>query len=178
MALERTFKNLNVLLHSLKDDLSALRITVVQDKPRRRNVALVKQIGDAIEIVRDRLKEALEAAAECQLALGYPLDIDRARRALTTCQERLNIVSHGFAADVMSCDRVKELTRLGQSRGGEWAAWMEVVLEALEQSRYLLEEANQALSLCWQELVERVGMMSVSVRATNVVGPGMVPGNR
>jgi hypothetical protein len=168
VALERSFLDLDVHLRRLKDDLLGLRLTVVEDKPLRRGVVLVEQIGDTVEELVGWLEEALAAAAEGRGAVGQPVDLDRARRALTRCQERVHLIGQRFAAEIVSYERVEELSRFGRSRGGEWAAWVDVVRQTVGQCRPLLENANQALFFCSQELAERGGTTSVSVHATNV----------
>jgi hypothetical protein len=42
------------------------------------------------------------------------------------------------------------------------------VKQGVEHCRQPLEDAGKALAECWQELAERVGMTSVSVRTKNI----------
>jgi hypothetical protein len=132
---------------------------------------LVDTFGDATDEVLGWLEESLKAAKEGRQAVGYPVAIDRARRALTVCHERYTLLQHRFASDLMSYERIAELMRVGQERQGEWLAWAHSVKEALDQCQQLLYDLDQALFLCWQEIAERLEITSVSVQ-------GLIPGNQ
>src|SRR5713226_5228658 len=97
-------------------------------------------------------------------------DVDRARRALASCQERFHRVARRFATDLISYERIADLTSLGLERRGEWRAWSRGVKDAIEGCRHPLDQAADALFECWQEIGERVGTTSVSVRST-IDGP-------
>ena len=178
MALEAAFGDLAVQFQILRDALLALRTTVIEDRPLRDDVALVDSFGDAVEDILGWLEEALIASREGQQAVGHPLDLDRARRALTTCQERFNWISQRFFSDLVSYQRIEELTGLGRERRGEWLAWGSSVREGLDRCQQPLYDVNQALFRCWQEIAERVGMTSVSVQATNIGQQITVPEGR
>ena len=166
MALDAAFRELCAQLHTLREALTSLRTTAVEDKPLRGDVVLVDAFGDAADNLLGWLEEALLAAREAEQAVARPTDLDQARRALTICQERFNRIAHRFAADLFLYERIAELVRLGRARGGEWRAWATSVREALDWCRQPLFEVNEALFRCWQELVERVGTPSLTVHAT------------
>jgi len=168
MALEAAFGELAVQFRILREALRAVHTTIIEDRPLRDDVALVDSFGDAVEDILGRLEEALIASREGQQAVGHPLDLDRMRRALTTCQERFNWISQRFFSDLVSYQRLDDLTALGRERRGEWIAWGSSVKEGLDRCQQPLYDANQALFRCWQEIAERVGMTSVSVQATNI----------
>jgi hypothetical protein len=166
--LEMAFHELSVQLRRLRDTFLGVRLTVVEDKPLRDEVVLVDRFGDAVEDGLGWVEEALAAATEGEHALGNPIDMYRARTGLTTCQERFNRLAQQFSSELVSYERLDELARFGRRRGGEWLRWARAVKQALEQCRQPLQEVNQALFLCWQELAERLGMTSVSVQNTTI----------
>jgi hypothetical protein len=167
--LEMAFHELSVQLRKLRDTFLGVRLTVVEDKPPRDEVALVDRFGDAVEDIVGWLEEALAAAVEGEQAVGNPPDMYRTRSALTACQARFNRLAQQFAYDLISYERIDDLTKFGRKRGGEWRRWASTVRESLEQCRQPLQETGQALFMCWQELADRLGMSSVAVQNT-VIG--------
>lgn len=168
MALEATFRELFIQLRRLNDTLVALRLTVGEDKPRNGEVALVDHFEDTILDLMGLLDECLKSARTAQKAVGHPLDMDGARRALAKCQESFHRIEQQFSADLVSYEKLKDLASLGNERRGEWLAWAGSVKHGLEQCRQPLDGASKALAACWQEIAERVGMTSISVQATNI----------
>ena len=61
-----------------------------------------------------------------------------------------------------------DLASVAQERGRDWASWVKVVKQGLEQCQGLIEEGRDSLFLCWQDLAERLGTASVSVRNTSI----------
>ncbi|HXG90951.1 MAG TPA: hypothetical protein VNN73_01105 [Blastocatellia bacterium] len=167
MALEGSFKELSARFNGLRDGLIEFRTSVL-DKPAEGDVVLVDLLGDAADDLLGWIEEASEACAEARHALSYPIDLDRARRALVTCQEKFNLAAQRFSSDLVVYERIAELTSLGEERKGEWLVWANSVKEAMELCRQPFYETSEALFLCWQELAERIGMNSVSVQATNI----------
>lgn len=168
MPLEATFHALSVQLRKLRDTFLGVRLTVVEDKPLRDEVVLVDRFGDAVEDLVGWVEESLAAATEGEHAVGNPLDAYRARTALATCQERFNRLAQQFSSELVCYERILELKEFGRRRGGEWLRWTNAVKQGLEQCRQPMQDVNQALSLCWQELAERIGMTSVSVQNTTI----------
>ncbi len=168
MALEATFRELFTELKKLQDTLVALRLTVVEDKPRRGDAVLVDHFEDSILDLMGLLDSCLKAARAAHKAAGHPLDMDGARRALTTCQDGFHQIERQFAGELVSYERLTDLASLGSERRGEWLPWADSVKQGIEQCRQPLDRASKALAACWQEIAERVGMTSVSVRTTNI----------
>jgi hypothetical protein len=168
MALEKVFQELSDRVRRLRDSLLALQLTIREDLPPQGSVVLVDQFGDAVDDSLGWLEESLEAAVEAQHAVGRPVDMDRARCALANCQEQYHRVEQRFAADLISYEKLKDLTGFGRSRRGEWIGWVKSVRTGLEECRQPMDEVSKALLACWQEIAERAGMSSVSVQATNI----------
>lgn len=178
MALEAAFDELYAGLHRLRDDLLGLRVTVVEDRPLTGDVLLTEQLGDAIDELLGKLEEGVMAGAQAQHAAGHPVDIESARRALTTCQQQFNRMARQFTRDLLSYERITQLRRLGRRRGGEWRAWADSVSEALEECQQPFDQVTELLFRCWQEITERIGIAPVSVRATNIGQQITIPEDR
>lgn len=163
MAMKRTFEELFRQLGRLHNRVTDV-LLIVEDRPSRGAQTLVDLFEDPIKDVKGFLDESLKAARVAQKAVGYPLDIDRARRTLATCQARFHRVDQLFAKEVMSYERRKSVAALGRKRGGEWLAWARAVGQGIEQCQEPLDDAKKALADCWEEIAERVGMTHVSVQ--------------
>jgi hypothetical protein len=167
VALKATFRGLFSELRKLHDMLIALRLTVAEDKPHKGDAALVDHLGDSILDLMGLLDGCLKSARAAQKAVGHPIDMDGARRAVTTCQEGFHKIEHQFAAELVSYEKLRDLANL-RERGTEWRLWSNTVKQGIEQCRAPLDSASKALAACWQEIAERVGMTSVSVQTTNI----------
>jgi len=168
VALEATFRELYTALRRLHDTLVALRLTIGEDKPRKGEAALVDQFEDTVLELMGLVDECLTSARIAQRAVGHPMNLDRARRALTTCQERFHEAEQQFSSGLVSYERLKDLSSLGRERRGEWMPWANSVKHGLEECRQPLDLVSKTLASCWQEIAERVGMTNVSVEATNI----------
>jgi hypothetical protein len=168
VALEATFQELNEEFKKLQDNLLALRLTVSEDKPLRGEAALVDQFEDSILDAMGLLEECLKGSRDAKNAVGYPLNLDGARRALAVCQERFHQVQRRFSEELVSYEKLRDLATLSGKRGGPWLSWANTVKHGLEECRQPLDAASNALAACWQEIAERVGMTSVSVKTTTI----------
>jgi hypothetical protein len=168
MALEKTFGELPHTIRKLRDGLLALQLTVREDLPLHGSVVLVDQFGDAVDDSLGWLEDALTAATEVQQCAKHPVDMDRGRRALSNCQEQFHRMEQRFHSDLISYEKLKDLTGFGRSRRGEWLGWVKSVRKGLDECRQPMDEVTKALLACWQEIAEHAGMTSVSVQATNI----------
>jgi hypothetical protein len=165
MALEATFQNLSVSLHKLHDALKALQVTI-DDAPHDES-ALADGLENTVLDMLGTLHETRKSALLGRKAVAAPTDLDWARRALTTCQERSHHIEQQFATDLVSYEKLKELARLGRERPA-WLPWSSTVKLGIEQCREPLDQTSKALAACWQELAERLGTISISVKNTTV----------
>jgi hypothetical protein len=168
VALEATFRELHTRLMNLQDNLLALRLTVAEDKPLKGEAALVDQFEDSILDAMGLLDECLHSSRAAQKAVGLPLNMDQARRALTTCQNRFHLAAQRYSEELISYEKLRDLASLGKTRGREWASWAGSVKHGLEQCRQPIDAVGKALAACWQEIAERIGTTSISVQATNI----------
>ena len=170
MALEATFRQLTLSLHKLHDALNALHVTV-GDQPDDES-AIADWLENAVLDMLGTLHDARRAALQARRAVGHPPDLDRARRSLTICHERFHGLERQFAADLLSYEKLKELARLGEERRA-WTPWATAVKQGIEECREPMDLASKGLAACWQELAERLGMTSISVRNA-IVGQKVV----
>ena len=175
MALEAVFRSLVIQLRKLADDLNALQLTV-GDKPPRSESALVDHFENAVLDITGRLQEGIESACQALTAVGHPIDLDRARRALAVCQASFRGIEQQYSAEISCYEKLRNLAELGARRPREWCSWTHTMKEGIEHCRYSLAGAGGALAECWQELSEHLGQMSISVQSTNV-GQQIVPRN-
>lgn len=168
MALEKTFRELTRQLHMLRDRLDELRVTVVEDRPTKNDAALVDDLEYAVVDVLGWLHEALENSVKAERAVTHPVDLEQARQSLSCCQELFHRVDQAFSANLVSYQRLKDLAGFAGGRKGEWPAWARSVKQGIEQCPAPLESARKALAECWQEIAEKAGTASISVRTTNV----------
>lgn len=168
MATEQAFGELQHCLQRLQEALEALGTTVDEDRPTRDDVVVASRLSDDLLAARGLLEEVLVVADDACQVVAYPLDGDRARRALTACQQRFQRFAHAFSSDLTGWDRLDDLTSVGRERGRGWLDWVTVVKQGLEQSRLLSAEVGNCLFLCWQELAERIATTSVSIRNTSI----------
>lgn len=177
MSLETSFDLLVGHDRRLRDALHALCLTVREDLPRGGEAALADNFGDTTEDLLGWLEEGLAAGESGQRAAGgRPPDWDGARRALIICQDRHNHLARRFAFELTNYDRLRLLTQLARERGGEWRPWAGSVRHALDACRAPLDEINQALFVCWQELAERARTLPQLCVPEPGVGPDMRPG--
>jgi hypothetical protein len=114
------------------------------------------------------LDEAIRCAQAAQKEVAHPIDVDSARHNLTTCQERFQRIEQVFSTNLVSYERLKDLTGFGGERGGEWGAWVIGVKQGIEHCVHPIKNARNCLADCWQEVAERTGGPSISVRTTNI----------
>jgi hypothetical protein len=164
MALEATFRTLSLQLRKHCDLLNVVLLTV-GDKPPDRGAALADELENSLLDMVGLVEDAHAAACVAEKAMGPPLDMDRAKRALGKCQELFHRLEQQFWR-VVSYQKLKDLQTIGHHRGGEWKPWAASMKDALEQGREPLEESSRAIAACWQELVEHSGNTTISVTNT------------
>lgn len=170
--MQTEFQRLGAQMKRLRGGLADLRRLIDDHPPHGDQVLLLDAFGDAVDEMRGWLEEARRASAPAQAAPkakgDQGFDQNLARQALCVSQDQFNRVSHRFAFDLVSYDRVAELLRLGRERGGEWQTWAKGIKAELERCQQHLYHTSQALFRCWLEIADRVGLTSVSVQSTNI----------
>jgi hypothetical protein len=161
MGLETTFQGFWISLSRLQDAFDALEVTV-KDKLNH-EAALADGLEEALLDMNGTLNEVRKAAFEAKKAVGHPPDLDQARRSLTVSQDSFHRLERQFAAELVSYDKLHQLAQLG-SRGKQWSHWAHSIEQGIEQCREPIEVSNKALASCWQELAEKAGGTSISIR--------------
>jgi hypothetical protein len=162
VALEATFRLLSFQLQNLADNLQVLCLTL-GDKPLEGDVALVDHLENTVLDMTGLLQDAMLSTREAQKAVEPPLDLERARRALSTCQKLFRRIEQEFSANLVSYEKLKDLTALGSKRSREWFSWTRAVKQGIELCRIPLDQVGNALVECWQEFAERLGTRSIAV---------------
>jgi hypothetical protein len=168
MALEREFRELCQRLGAMRTAMGDLSVCVRVDRPTGSDVAFVETLADRTEDVSALVGEAADSAAIAYETSKHPPDADSARLALGLCQDRFNAVARRFASELAAYEVVTDLARAAQERGGEWPGWVTSVREGLARCQALVDEVNQALLACWEDLAERAAHGSIHVQSTSI----------
>lgn len=168
MGLEQVFSAPCEALRKLKEEVEALRVMVVEDKPLKDELMLVDELGNTVEDLCGWVNESFEFAMLACQAVAPRFTPERAYRTLSNCHERFQQVLGRFALELMMYERLDDLLRLGRERSGEWQAWTDGVRGALDTCQPQLLEINQLLFRCWQELAERIDLGAMQVQANNI----------
>ncbi len=169
MGLETAMARLENELRRLHEAVRDAGLTVIEDQPRRGDVALVDRFSYAVDDLTGWLEQALVAAREARQAAGaHPPELNRARRALTLCQQRLHQSWMRLGFDLLGYEPMQQLQEFGRQRRGGWSEWANGVLQGLQGCRQPLEQAAQALVECWEEIGERLAVTAISVQTTSI----------
>jgi hypothetical protein len=168
MSLETTFESLRRQVARLQEAVSALHVTVAEDKPVAGAVVLVDQLDNLVTDLSGTVEEA--DARLAQLIQGNQLHgpPDHARIALREIHGLINRFAAMYAGELAAHDPVEQLLEMGRERGHEWRDWSQVVKTAIERCGAPMKAAASAIMECWSELTERLARSSVSVLATNI----------
>lgn len=146
MTIELVLDRLRERLREHREALAALCTTVDEDRPRRSDVAVAAHLADAVLAARGALEEMAIALAR-EASVDVPSALARAHEAFLRYEDI-------FAREVASFERVEHLCSVARERGREWAGWVGVVREELEQCTVLAGDTSAALLDCWQELAQ------------------------
>jgi hypothetical protein len=166
VALEATFRELSASLSRLGTVLDDLQVNL-GDTPPGASSSLADRVETGVTDLVEKSHLAARAALLAQKALDQPAEMDRVRRGLATCQQRLEESIAKLDTEQLAPENLRDLARLAKERP-EWQPWAQAARQGMEQCRSHLEGTSRALLACWPELAERLGKMNISVRATNV----------
>jgi hypothetical protein len=168
MSLEAVLASLRRELARLEEVVSALRVTVMEDRPTRGAVVLVDQLDNVVTDLFSALEEA-------DVHVVRALQIDQPNGPLETVgallrqtHELLNRFTATYVGELASHDHIARLLQMGVERGREWRAWSQEVKTAIERCRTPMTAVADAMLDCWSEVAERLARNSVSVQATNI----------
>lgn len=168
MALQQSFGNLAEKFDRLVYVVSELTV-MLDPNPMRDEPHLVHQIWDQTVQLEASAEEAFAAARVAVGAAGYPLDMDRLRQNMIVMQRAYNEIVKIYLFELVFNPGLAELTQPTGRRGDSWRRWGLAVTASIARCRQPMFEVSEALFQCWQEMVERIGMNSVSVQ-TKAVG--------
>jgi hypothetical protein len=142
-------------LKRLKDELEAVRVTVVEDRPSGDQAVVADRLGDAVEELVGWSVEAVAAAEKMREAVvGERVKLRLVRKSLGESQRSFHRVLQRYN-ELVSYARIAELMQLARERRGEWPAWVTAVRKGLEKCREPLEAVAEAYLECWEEIAER-----------------------
>jgi hypothetical protein len=152
----------------LQEVVSALHVTVVEDKPVAGAVVLVDQLDNLVTDLSGTLEEADARAARAIQGNQLNGPPDQTRIALREIHGLINRFTALYASELAAHDPVEQLLEMGRERGREWRDWSQVVKTAIERCTAPMKAAASTILECWSELAERTARNSVSVQATNI----------
>jgi predicted lipid-binding transport protein (Tim44 family) len=168
MSLEAALGALRSELAGLQDVMSALHVTVMEDRPARGAVILVDRLDNVVTELSSALEEADARAAQA-LQIDQPHGpLENVRAILRQIQELLNRFTAKYVGELASHHAIEQLLQMGRERGREWRAWSQEVKTAVERCQIPLGTVASAMADCWSELADRLARNSVSVQATNI----------
>jgi hypothetical protein len=167
MSLEASFEKLRSALQGLQDAVSALQVTVAEDKPRHGEAVLVDWLDNTITDLSGTLEETVCAL---QRAPNHQSDaqLKETRAAISRAHALIIRFTHKYLEELAAHDVISRLLEMGRERGRAWQHWVRVVKTAIDRCAAPQRTTESALLDCWHELGEQLARGSVSVQATNI----------
>lgn len=151
MASELAFANLLQDIVALQDAVSAIQVTVIEDKPIYGGTVLVDQLGDLVTDLTGMLEQAVACAAEAHRSVKVS-QLDLTRQALTRLNQLFNRFAGRYAYELAAYDQVATLLGMGRERGQEWCQWSLEVKRGIVGGVPQVKIAADALASAWTEL--------------------------
>lgn len=168
MSLQATLESLRRELAGLQEAVSALHVTVTEDRPARGAAMLVDQLDNLVTDLSSTLEEADARAAEALQGIQPNGPLGDMRAAAHDIHKLLNRFGALYSGELATHDRIAQLLEMGRERGRGWHEWSQVVKTAIERCAPPMKRAADAMLECWSELAEHLARNSVSVQATNI----------
>jgi hypothetical protein len=142
-------------VHQLRDEVQALRLHALEDRPGGEPSKLIDDVGTASLTLAGWVEEVLERAAEAVVAGGYPTDLARLGQALGACGEATERAAAQLTDELSGTRRLDQLGALGRAGGREQRAWVAAIEQAFDRVNPSAWAVAFALTDCWRELAER-----------------------
>jgi hypothetical protein len=182
MALEAAFGHLNDQLRLLKEAVDELQLNVSGDfypetrlrkktdgdSGREPAPLPVQQLADKVSELEGVVEEALHAASNAEQAVRHPRNLEEAQLVLIVIQRCLIKVLKTFLFEVAAYDTVKILVRMGRRQGGKWPQWISLLKTVIEGCSAPLHGSVHAVSVCWEELADKLSAKAISLQTTNI----------
>lgn len=182
MGVENEFRELSAAFGDLRDRFQALQIMVLEDKPLKGATLLVDQLGYTILDVRGLIEESYAALSEADSAARFASAREgtgwrQANAKLADCHERFLEADRRYRTELVSYDRISDLTSFGREKRGEWLPWATGVRETAEACHHPIDRVGLGLLRCWSGLAGRstpnlVAVRAADLRTAEVVGVG------
>jgi hypothetical protein len=167
MSMEAAFESLRRALAGLQEAVSALQVTITEDKPARGAAVLVDQLDNLVTDMSGMLEEADDRAEA--LRTDKPNGpLHETQRTLRDIHGLINRFAALYAGELAAHDQIAQLLEMGRERGREWREWSLVVKTAIERCAAPMKTVAEALVECWGELAGQLERNSISVQATNI----------
>jgi hypothetical protein len=142
---------------ALHEHLSALRLTVVEDRPLGLDLALVDRRADALDDVIGLVEEGLSNAREAREFLIPPADVASFHRSLLCSHQKQTMLQERLWSGLLSHERIAEVSDAARRHGGEWVPWARRVQEDLRHCPHKALEVGMSLIECWRAVVDQSG---------------------
>jgi hypothetical protein len=155
--------------HQLRDDVQALRLHAIEDRPGGQDEApskLVENIETASLTLAGWVEETLDAAAQAVAASDHPGDPGRLRHALGACADGAERVAAQLTDELSCSRRLDELSEYAHG-GREQRAWVAAIKDAVDRISPSAWAVPFALTDCWQELAPHVPEASTPAAAVD-----------
>lgn len=167
MGLESTFRHLAERFLELHRKVMELQ-EFVDCKPEYDDAAVADDFSDKTLELQGAIREARLWAKTALHSVLQTADGKASQRALGQCQEKFHQVEQIFASHLVSYEKLSELARV-RVRDPDWSSWGIRVRRGIEECREPLTDVRKAIASCWQELAERSGAISISVKTTGMI---------
>jgi len=156
MSLVKTMRLLHERYLGLQDLLEEFRVTVQEDHPREGEAVVVDGLSDATDDILGWLNESSSELEEGIRSLDSKRDYSGALKSLIACHQKLLLILQKFSSEMVRYEHIEELVQLAKERAGEWPSWSASVRESLERLRQPLNDVQEVVLECWQEVAETV----------------------
>lgn len=168
MGLESAFESLHHALTRLSETVSALHVTITEDKPARGATVLVDQLDNLVTDLLGMLEEANVHMTQALRNCKSSGQLEQVRRTLCEIHALINRFTTQYTGEVGAHRTLSKLLEMGRERGREWREWSLEVKTAVERCRLPVMTVSDALLDCWNELAQHMAQGSVSMQNTSI----------
>lgn len=168
MSLGSACESLHYALVRLTEAVSALHVTIAEDKPTQGVTVLVDQFDNWITELLGILEEADVHMTEALRNSQSPEQLESVRHALCRVHAAMNRFTNQYIAEVGAYAAIRRLMEMGNERGREWREWSLEVRTAVERCRMPVMVTVEALLDCWSELSSRMMQGALSLQTTSI----------
>lgn len=168
MSLESALDSLRHALMQLSETMSALHVTIAEDKPALGATVLVDQLDNQVTDLLGILEETDERILHSLRNSSSSGQMEQVRFALKEIHVLINRFTAQFANEVSAYITLAKLLEMGRERGREWREWSLEVKTAVERCRLPVMTVTETLPECWSELAQRMAQGSISMQTTSI----------